>query len=215
MTGQQIDDLVEVSAVQQSDERTLCPLCLISGPFSSGLDNHIADHLERIATFAFPRPILEAGRLVVGSNCPQESFTASKDMLSSIALEFSEESTVEEGYSSEVDVVGQACYEEDGTEPSQRRSQDELDASEQVDGGRMERYDPRKHVDIRESANVAPMGGEDEFHKKVNLFDRQYQKYSLEKRIYCIPIDRVRTVRLDIHPLITHYFKFSKSALIS
>lgn len=57
LTNEQMDSLVEFSGVSVSDERSHCPICFESAPFTKGLENHLAHHLERLAMFALPRPV--------------------------------------------------------------------------------------------------------------------------------------------------------------
>jgi tetratricopeptide (TPR) repeat protein len=55
LTESQISDLVDAAETSPIDERVVCPICLGEGPFTKGLQNHLANHLERIALFALPR----------------------------------------------------------------------------------------------------------------------------------------------------------------
>ncbi|KAF7516428.1 hypothetical protein G7054_g14157 [Neopestalotiopsis clavispora] len=50
-----LHDQVSKSYTDMTDSRTTCPVCLMSGPFHKGLENHLANHLERVALFALPR----------------------------------------------------------------------------------------------------------------------------------------------------------------
>jgi hypothetical protein len=61
LTTDQVETLVELSAISIADNRPRCPVCFQDGPFHKGLENHLANHLERIALFALPRAIQEAG----------------------------------------------------------------------------------------------------------------------------------------------------------
>lgn len=54
-TDTQMDSLVALSAVSVSDERAHCPTCFESAPFVKGLENHLANYLERFVFFALPR----------------------------------------------------------------------------------------------------------------------------------------------------------------
>ncbi|OCL09406.1 hypothetical protein AOQ84DRAFT_388198, partial [Glonium stellatum] len=56
LTESQIADLIAVAETSLIDERQICPICLVEGHFERGLQNHLANHLERIALFALPRP---------------------------------------------------------------------------------------------------------------------------------------------------------------
>ncbi|KAK1750545.1 hypothetical protein QBC47DRAFT_331655 [Echria macrotheca] len=60
-TKDQVETLVELSAISLADDRLSCPICYQDGPFHKGLENHLANHLERIALFALPSIIEEAG----------------------------------------------------------------------------------------------------------------------------------------------------------
>ena len=57
----QVETLVDLSAISVPDDRPSCPVCSQDGPFPKGLENHLASHLERIAMFALPRAVEEAG----------------------------------------------------------------------------------------------------------------------------------------------------------
>jgi len=48
----QVQTLIDLSASTAEDTRTECPICLIQGPFPDGITNHVASHLEKLATFA-------------------------------------------------------------------------------------------------------------------------------------------------------------------
>src|SRR5579862_3753340 len=71
LTEGQISDLVDVAETSLIDERTVCPICLVDGPFEKGLQNHIANHFERIALFALPRGFGEREGSSTGSNVSQ------------------------------------------------------------------------------------------------------------------------------------------------
>lgn len=47
--------LVDLGHATVRDERNVCPFCLFTGPFYKGLANHMAFHMEKLATFAVPR----------------------------------------------------------------------------------------------------------------------------------------------------------------
>lgn len=51
----EISDLLDIAEASLADERKTCPICHADGPFKRGIQNHIANHLERIALFALPR----------------------------------------------------------------------------------------------------------------------------------------------------------------
>jgi hypothetical protein len=48
----QVQTLVILGERNSPDTRTMCPICFLQGPFSKGLTNHIAFHLERFALFS-------------------------------------------------------------------------------------------------------------------------------------------------------------------
>jgi hypothetical protein len=48
----QVQTLVTLGERNSPDTRTMCPVCFLQGPFSKGLTNHIAFHLERFALFS-------------------------------------------------------------------------------------------------------------------------------------------------------------------
>ncbi|KAG9499648.1 hypothetical protein J7337_008107 [Fusarium musae] len=56
-SGEQLEDLANVSRLGCVDDRTACPICFEEQPFANGLTNHLANHLERIALFSLPRTI--------------------------------------------------------------------------------------------------------------------------------------------------------------
>jgi hypothetical protein len=57
LSGEQLEDLTNVSKLGRVDDRDFCPICLEEQPFPRGLTNHLANHLERIALFALPTTI--------------------------------------------------------------------------------------------------------------------------------------------------------------
>ena len=57
VTETQILNLLDVSESSVADARTKCPICLLEGPFSKGMENHISFHLETFATFSISRGI--------------------------------------------------------------------------------------------------------------------------------------------------------------
>ncbi|KAF4960065.1 hypothetical protein FSARC_10560 [Fusarium sarcochroum] len=59
LNSEQVDDLLRISTVGRADDRGSCPICFEQQPFSKGLTNHLANHLERIALFALPMTVLE------------------------------------------------------------------------------------------------------------------------------------------------------------
>lgn len=63
-----IDIQVSGSYTNMPDSRTTCPICLIDGPFEKGLENHLANHLERVSLFALPRNTEETDQSLSGSD---------------------------------------------------------------------------------------------------------------------------------------------------
>ncbi|KAL1957631.1 hypothetical protein VTO42DRAFT_5742 [Malbranchea cinnamomea] len=59
----QLQDLVDPAVKSCVNDRYICPICLSAGPFDSGLHNHLARHLERVAAFALPRNSIGAENL--------------------------------------------------------------------------------------------------------------------------------------------------------
>ncbi|KAF5570495.1 wd40 repeat protein [Fusarium phyllophilum] len=57
LSGEQLEDLTNVSKLGRVDDRDACPICFEEQPFPKGLTNHLANHLERIALFSLPRTI--------------------------------------------------------------------------------------------------------------------------------------------------------------
>ncbi|RDW59873.1 hypothetical protein BP6252_12960 [Coleophoma cylindrospora] len=55
VTETQIRSLIDVCESSVADTRAQCPICLLTGPFKKGLDNHLAFHLETFATFSISR----------------------------------------------------------------------------------------------------------------------------------------------------------------
>jgi O-acetyl-ADP-ribose deacetylase (regulator of RNase III) len=56
VTEQQLDSVVKVGETSTVDVREKCPICLVSSDMEGigGLQNHIANHLERVAAFSLP-----------------------------------------------------------------------------------------------------------------------------------------------------------------
>ncbi|KAH0556108.1 hypothetical protein GP486_005953 [Trichoglossum hirsutum] len=88
LTESQISDLVDVAETSLIDERTVCPICLLDGPFEKGLQNHVANHFERIALFALPRGFSEGEG--ADSVASQRMGVRSQDSCSSGPLTFSD-----------------------------------------------------------------------------------------------------------------------------
>ncbi|OBT95745.1 hypothetical protein VE01_06431 [Pseudogymnoascus verrucosus] len=52
-----LDDLLAICETVRPDSRTICPICFVDAGSSYGLENHLANHLERFAAFALPRDV--------------------------------------------------------------------------------------------------------------------------------------------------------------
>lgn len=60
MVGQQLITISDTAEYTSSDARQSCPVCLEEINVGGGLHNHLANHFERLAAFAFPRDISTA-----------------------------------------------------------------------------------------------------------------------------------------------------------
>jgi hypothetical protein len=60
-TERQIESLLEESKASVVDNRSQCPFCNSFGPFERSLEEHMAAHMERLATFAISRALDEEG----------------------------------------------------------------------------------------------------------------------------------------------------------
>jgi O-acetyl-ADP-ribose deacetylase (regulator of RNase III) len=60
LTEQQLQSIVAISATSTEDVRS-CPVCLVDRSLVPNLQSHIANHLERLATFALPRDVESDG----------------------------------------------------------------------------------------------------------------------------------------------------------
>ncbi|KFZ08113.1 hypothetical protein V502_09535 [Pseudogymnoascus sp. VKM F-4520 (FW-2644)] len=52
-----LEDLLAICETVRPDSRTICPICFVEASSSYGLENHLANHLERFAAFALPRDV--------------------------------------------------------------------------------------------------------------------------------------------------------------
>lgn len=86
----QIDGLIDLSAVGLPDNRNLCPTCFRTPPFPKGLENHIANHLERFSIFALPMSCMDDQDAPHGSNATQKDGSCSNQSKSFTTLEFSD-----------------------------------------------------------------------------------------------------------------------------
>ncbi|KAI3543019.1 hypothetical protein CSPX01_06615 [Colletotrichum filicis] len=65
----QIQSISALSVASRDDERKACPFCLSFGPFENDLLNHMAFHMEELATFAISRSAgEEPDRVSLGTN---------------------------------------------------------------------------------------------------------------------------------------------------
>ncbi|ORY09923.1 hypothetical protein BCR34DRAFT_615529 [Clohesyomyces aquaticus] len=53
----QLASIIKISETSTIDLRPKCPICLADADMEGGLQNHIANHLERIASFALPKDV--------------------------------------------------------------------------------------------------------------------------------------------------------------
>ncbi|KAH7051243.1 hypothetical protein B0J12DRAFT_536416, partial [Macrophomina phaseolina] len=56
--GMQVQQMIRLAEVSTNDTRQRCPICLISADdtgIAGNMNNHIANHLERLASFALPK----------------------------------------------------------------------------------------------------------------------------------------------------------------
>ncbi|KAK3341839.1 WD40-repeat-containing domain protein [Lasiosphaeria hispida] len=92
----QIQAMADLGYASRQDDRTMCPFCLLEGPFQNGLVNHMASHMEMLARFAVLR---STGTEDDGSSCKSSSGSAqggqSIDSLRSVILDFSEQKGAE------------------------------------------------------------------------------------------------------------------------
>ncbi|KAK2053280.1 hypothetical protein LY76DRAFT_472218, partial [Colletotrichum caudatum] len=51
----QIQEIAKLSYTSTTEQRSTCPFCHSTGPFTRGLANHMAFHMEQLACFAVPR----------------------------------------------------------------------------------------------------------------------------------------------------------------
>jgi hypothetical protein len=91
LTETQIAGLIEVAETSVIDSRPLCPICLAAGPFAKGMENHLANHLERIAVFALPKGLSGGAEgSDASSNASQGRGARSQSSWASGSLVFSE-----------------------------------------------------------------------------------------------------------------------------
>ncbi|KXH32131.1 hypothetical protein CNYM01_09317 [Colletotrichum nymphaeae SA-01] len=99
----QIQSISELSVVSRDDERKACPFCLSFGPFKKDLINHMAFHMEELATFAISRSAGEKPEGdSLGTNSGATIGDLSADSLRSAGLDFSYEDLVESHTSGQV-----------------------------------------------------------------------------------------------------------------
>ncbi|KAF2811172.1 uncharacterized protein BDZ99DRAFT_570424 [Mytilinidion resinicola] len=81
----QIKSILRVGETSSIDLRPKCPLCRADATMEGGLQNHIANHLERFAAFALPKDVDTAedhsdGGSGVASRGRSEAYSASQDL---------------------------------------------------------------------------------------------------------------------------------------
>lgn len=57
----EISSIVRIGETSEVDAREKCPICFAAANMEGGLQNHIANHLERLASFALPKDIDSSG----------------------------------------------------------------------------------------------------------------------------------------------------------
>jgi O-acetyl-ADP-ribose deacetylase (regulator of RNase III) len=57
----EITSIVKIGETSEVDPRERCPICFAVADMEGGLQNHIANHLERLASFALPKDIDNTG----------------------------------------------------------------------------------------------------------------------------------------------------------
>ncbi|OCL10029.1 hypothetical protein AOQ84DRAFT_375290 [Glonium stellatum] len=57
---EQLPSIVKVGETSSIDLRQTCPICFADATMEAGLQNHIANHLERLAAFALPKDVNSA-----------------------------------------------------------------------------------------------------------------------------------------------------------
>ncbi|KXH51697.1 hypothetical protein CSIM01_04730 [Colletotrichum simmondsii] len=88
----QIQSISALSVASRVDERKACPFCLSFGPFKKDLLNHMAFHMEELATFAISRSAgEESDRISLGTNSGATIGDRSAISLISASQDFSHE----------------------------------------------------------------------------------------------------------------------------
>ncbi|CAM1509045.1 Fc.00g027840.m01.CDS01 [Cosmosporella sp. VM-42] len=77
----QIADLIRLCAFNFEDARKVCPICFQQQPFTRGLTNHLANHLERFALFALPRFHVEVENSAEGNEVSRRNQRGSRTSL--------------------------------------------------------------------------------------------------------------------------------------
>jgi hypothetical protein len=54
---EQLSSIIRVGETSATDLRQACPICFVAATIEGGLQNHIANHLERLAVFALPKDV--------------------------------------------------------------------------------------------------------------------------------------------------------------
>jgi hypothetical protein len=82
--------LIDLAHATAKDERSVCPFCLSDGPFVKSLANHMAFHMERLATFAVPRNVEDVdGESSTRKSSKSAQGDQSASSLKSVILNFS------------------------------------------------------------------------------------------------------------------------------
>lgn len=86
----QIQHMAGLAHASTTDERKECPFCLSSGPFEASLPDHMALHMERLASFSVTRHTGEEDEAAGGSNSGAAQGDRSMSSLRDVSLDFSD-----------------------------------------------------------------------------------------------------------------------------
>ncbi|KAE9583000.1 hypothetical protein CGMCC3_g801 [Colletotrichum fructicola] len=86
----QIQSMASFAHASTTDVRDTCAFCLSRGPFESSLTDHMALHMERLASFSIPRHTLEEDEPTHGSNSGAAQGNRSESSLLDVSLKFSD-----------------------------------------------------------------------------------------------------------------------------
>ncbi|KAF5486785.1 Ankyrin repeat domain-containing protein 50 [Colletotrichum siamense] len=118
----QIQHMSELAVVSTKDERVVCPYCQSHGPFESNLADHIALHMERMASFAVPRSSGEEDDSTHGGNSGAAQGARSAASLRSVSLRFSSsQSDQSSGHTLDINQDDKASAFEDADASSENK----------------------------------------------------------------------------------------------